>query len=95
MQLNAFDDQRETDEELNNHGPPGIDLSSHVEVFYAILGQVSELERLASLFFFSPAENETSGEEIILFTSISGKISCVIRNKIISFRMKKKRNRNY
>lgn len=42
MQLDAFDDQRETDEELNNHGPPGIDLSSHVDVFYAILGQVSD-----------------------------------------------------
>lgn len=41
MQLDAFEDQRETDEELANHGPPGIDLSSHVDVFYAILGQVS------------------------------------------------------
>ncbi|RLU16977.1 hypothetical protein DMN91_011046 [Ooceraea biroi] len=42
VQLNAFDDQRETDEELTNHGPPGIDLSSHVDVFYAILGQVAD-----------------------------------------------------
>lgn len=41
VQLDAFEDQRETDEELSNHGPPGIDLSSHVDVFYAILGQVS------------------------------------------------------
>lgn len=42
VQLNVFDDQRETDEELTNHGPPGIDLSSHVDVFYAILGQVRD-----------------------------------------------------
>ncbi|KAL0112999.1 hypothetical protein PUN28_012320 [Cardiocondyla obscurior] len=42
VQLDAFDDQRETDEELANHGPPGIDLSSHVDVFYAILGQVAD-----------------------------------------------------
>ncbi|XP_011866481.1 PREDICTED: uncharacterized protein LOC105561273 [Vollenhovia emeryi] len=42
VQLVAFDDQRETDEELTNHGPPGIDLSSHVDVFYAILGQVAD-----------------------------------------------------
>lgn len=42
VQLNVFDDKRETDEELTNHGPPGIDLSSHVDVFYAILGQVSD-----------------------------------------------------
>ncbi|KAL6253627.1 hypothetical protein P5V15_015933 [Pogonomyrmex californicus] len=42
VQLVAFDDQRETDEELTNHGPPGIDLSSHVDVFYAILGQIAD-----------------------------------------------------
>ena len=41
VQLDVFDDQRETDEELSNQGPPGIDLSSHVDIFYAILGQVS------------------------------------------------------
>lgn len=40
VQLDVFDDQRDTDEELSNQGPPGIDLSSHVDVFYAILGQV-------------------------------------------------------
>lgn len=40
VQLDVFDDQRETDDELSNHGPPGIDLSSHVDIFYAILGQV-------------------------------------------------------
>ncbi|XP_066598097.1 uncharacterized protein form3 isoform X2 [Prorops nasuta] len=42
VQLEAFDDQRETDEELSNQGPPGIDLSSHVELFYAILGQIAD-----------------------------------------------------
>lgn len=41
VQLEVFNDQREADEELSNRGPPGIDLSSHVEVFYAILGQAS------------------------------------------------------
>ncbi|XP_043582557.1 uncharacterized protein LOC122567722 isoform X2 [Bombus pyrosoma] len=42
VQLDVFDDQRETDEELSNHGPPGIDLSSHVDVFYAIFGQIAD-----------------------------------------------------
>ncbi|XP_057321996.1 uncharacterized protein LOC130665560 [Microplitis mediator] len=42
VQLEVFDDQRETDEELANQGPPGIDLSSHVDVFYAILGQIAD-----------------------------------------------------
>lgn len=42
VQLDVFDDQRETDEELSNHGPPGIDLSSHVDVFYTILGQIAD-----------------------------------------------------
>ncbi|XP_063991076.1 uncharacterized protein Form3 isoform X2 [Diachasmimorpha longicaudata] len=42
VQLDVFDDQRETDEELTNQGPPGIDLSSHVDLFYAILGQIAD-----------------------------------------------------
>ncbi|XP_074112850.1 FH2 domain-containing protein formin 3 isoform X1 [Cotesia typhae] len=42
VQLEVFDDQREADEELTNQGPPGIDLSSHVDVFYAILGQIAD-----------------------------------------------------
>ncbi|KAK0178259.1 hypothetical protein PV328_002226 [Microctonus aethiopoides] len=42
VQLEVFNDQREADEELSNRGPPGIDLSSHVEVFYAILGQIAD-----------------------------------------------------
>ncbi|XP_076235576.1 FH2 domain-containing protein formin 3 isoform X2 [Calliopsis andreniformis] len=42
VQLDVFDDQRETDEELSNQGPPGIDLSSHVDVFYAIFGQIAD-----------------------------------------------------
>lgn len=58
MQLDVFDDQREADEELSNHGPPGIDLSSHVDVFYAIFGQV-RIRRWSNLldsflFFFFP-----------------------------------------
>ncbi|CAK9809134.1 FH2 domain-containing protein 1 [Anthophora plagiata] len=42
VQLDVFDDQQEADEESSNHGPPGIDLSSHVDVFYAILGQIAD-----------------------------------------------------
>lgn len=43
VQLDVFDDQRESDEVLSNNGPPEIDLSSHVDIFYAILGQVSDI----------------------------------------------------
>ncbi|XP_035740282.1 formin-J-like isoform X2 [Vespa mandarinia] len=42
VQLDVFDDQRESDEVLSNNGPPEIDLSSHVDVFYAILGQIAD-----------------------------------------------------
>lgn len=39
MQLDVFDEQRDTDE-AQISGPDGVDLSSHVDVFYAILRQV-------------------------------------------------------
>ena len=39
MQLDVFDEQRETDENQIS-GPDGVDLSSHIDVFYAILRQV-------------------------------------------------------
>ncbi|XP_043504299.1 uncharacterized protein LOC122525518 [Polistes fuscatus] len=42
VQLDVFDDQRESDEVLSNNGPPEIDLSSHVDIFYAILGQIAD-----------------------------------------------------
>lgn len=70
VQLDVFDDQRETDEELTNHGPPGIDLSSHVDVFYAILGQVSDLRHF---FYFSVLVNifdnfsRSISEELIIY----------------------------
>ncbi|XP_044001338.1 uncharacterized protein LOC122847607 isoform X1 [Aphidius gifuensis] len=42
VQLDVFDDQKDSDEELVNQGPPGIDLSSHIDIFYAILGQIAD-----------------------------------------------------
>ena len=40
VQLNVFDEQKECDEESITHGPDGINLSSHLDVFYAVLTQV-------------------------------------------------------
>lgn len=40
VQLDAYEAQRYTDEGQIN-GPDGVDLNSHLEVFYAILRQVS------------------------------------------------------
>lgn len=40
MQLDVFDEQREADEAQLLQGPHGVDLSSHLDVFYAILRQV-------------------------------------------------------
>ncbi|XP_045619895.1 uncharacterized protein [Procambarus clarkii] len=41
VQLDVFDEQRDTDE-AQISGPDGVDLSSHLDVFYAILRQVVE-----------------------------------------------------
>ncbi|XP_018014866.1 uncharacterized protein LOC108671794 isoform X3 [Hyalella azteca] len=41
VQLDVFDEQRDTDE-AQITGPDGVDLTSHVDVFYAILRQVVE-----------------------------------------------------
>lgn len=38
VQLDVFEEQRESDEA---HGPGGINLNSHLDVFYAILKQVT------------------------------------------------------
>lgn len=40
VQLDVFDEQRECDDAQSLQGPSGINLSSHLDVFYAILGQV-------------------------------------------------------
>lgn len=40
VQLDVFEEQRESDEA---QGPGGINLNSHLDVFYAILKQVSFL----------------------------------------------------
>lgn len=39
VQLDVFDEQRSTDEGQFS-GPDGVDLSSHMDVFFAILRQV-------------------------------------------------------
>lgn len=41
VQLDVFDEQRECDESQSLQGPDGINLSSHLDVFYAILRQVA------------------------------------------------------
>lgn len=40
IQLDVFDEQRESDEVQSLQDPDGINLNSHLEVFYAILRQV-------------------------------------------------------
>lgn len=40
VQLDVFDEQRECDETQSLQGPDGINLNSHLDVFYAILRQV-------------------------------------------------------
>ncbi|XP_063697263.1 FH2 domain-containing protein 1 isoform X2 [Culicoides brevitarsis] len=42
VQLDVFDEQRECDESQSLQGPDGINLSSHLDVFYAILRQVAD-----------------------------------------------------
>lgn len=41
VQLDVFDEQRECDEAQSLQGPRGINLNSHLDVFYTILGQVN------------------------------------------------------
>ncbi|KAJ8985106.1 hypothetical protein NQ317_019792 [Molorchus minor] len=42
VQLDVFDEQRESDDAQGMHGPHGVDLNSPLDVFYAILKQVAE-----------------------------------------------------
>ncbi|CAH0390583.1 unnamed protein product, partial [Bemisia tabaci] len=42
VQLDVFDEQRESDEAQILDAPYGVDLNSHLDVFYAILRQVSD-----------------------------------------------------
>lgn len=42
VQLDVFDEQRECDEAQSLQGPDGINLNSHLDVFYAILRQVAD-----------------------------------------------------
>lgn len=44
MQLDIFDEQRLADE-CQLTGPSGVDLSSHQDIFYAILRQVKHFYR--------------------------------------------------
>ncbi|XP_055601838.1 FH2 domain-containing protein 1 isoform X2 [Uranotaenia lowii] len=41
VQIDVFDEQRECDESQSLQGPDGINLNSHLDVFYAILRQVA------------------------------------------------------
>jgi len=43
VQLDVFDEQRENDEAHILQGPHGVDLNSHLDVFYAILRQVQDV----------------------------------------------------
>lgn len=40
VQLDVFDEQRESDDAQSLQGPHGVDLNSPLDVFYAILKQV-------------------------------------------------------
>ncbi|KAJ8918956.1 hypothetical protein NQ315_016858 [Exocentrus adspersus] len=42
VQLDVFDEQRDSDDAQGLHGPHGVDLNSPLDVFYAILKQVAE-----------------------------------------------------
>ena len=42
IQLDVFDEQRESDEVQSLQDPDGINLNSHLDVFYAILRQVGK-----------------------------------------------------
>lgn len=42
VQLDVFDEQRDSDEAQSLQGPHGVDLNSPLDVFYAILKQVAE-----------------------------------------------------
>ena len=52
VQLDVFDEQRECDESQSLQGPDGINLNSHLDVFYAILRQVSVDDDLYKSFPF-------------------------------------------
>lgn len=41
VQLDVFDEQRDSDDAQSLQGPHGVDLNSPLDVFYAILKQVS------------------------------------------------------
>lgn len=41
VQLDVFDEQRESDDAQSLQGPSGVDLNSPLDVFYAILKQVN------------------------------------------------------
>lgn len=41
VQLDVFDEQKESDEAQILGAPDGVDLNSHLDVFYAVLRQVN------------------------------------------------------
>jgi inverted formin-2 len=52
VQIDVFDEQRECDESQSLQGPDGINLNSHLDVFYAILRQVSNDDDSQLFFVF-------------------------------------------
>lgn len=60
VQLDVFDEQRECDESQSLQGPDGINLNSHLDVFYAILRQVSIEDDLSFSVFFLHHWNNNS-----------------------------------
>ena len=52
VQLDVFDEQRASDESHSDSLPHGVDLTSHLDVFYAIYNQGLAISR-SQIFFFS------------------------------------------
>lgn len=46
VQLDVFDEQRECDDAQSLQGPSDINLNSHLDVFYTILGQVNAARKI-------------------------------------------------
>lgn len=78
VQLDVFDEQREADEAQLLQGPHGVDLSSHLDVFYAILRQVWGAPRagysisfrnLKLLSFVASGCRHTAGDSLFKYSS--------------------------
>lgn len=85
VQLDVFDEQRENDESQILDVPfRGVDINSHVDVFYAILRQVSEHFFLFYLCLSSTAKNyrEIKLRKLFFFFNLTG-----VRTLFIQFKL--------